>query len=812
MTKPPSLSRRKFLHSVGAVGAGLMLGGGASAAPKKAGPIKAGLKKSAVPRVARPLPLSAVRLTGGPLKHAQNLDAAYLLALEPDRMMAFFRKRVGLVPKAAGYGGWDGDGRNLTGHIAGHYLSAVSLMFAATGNARFKERADYMVREMKEVQDRSADGYLGALQDGHERFAEVARGDIRSGGFDLNGLWSPWYVQHKIFAGLRDAYRHTGSRTALAVETRFAAWAEGLYTHLDNAQCQQILRTEFGGMNEVLADLYADTGDPRWMALSDKFQHHAVLDPLAQHQDQLGGLHANTQIPKLLGSLARYIYTGNAADGAAATFFWDAVVHHHSFATGGHGKDEYFGPPDEIAGRMDGRTCESCNVYNMLKLTRSLFSLQPRMEYAEFQEQALFNHALASIDPKDGRTCYMVPVGQDARREYQDMFENFTCCVGSGMENHALHGDGIYYENGKKLWVNLYTPSRAQWQAMDATLTMDTNFPEGSDATLRLTLHSPKLFTLALRRPSWAGDGFAVTVNGKAVKDLPAPGASVEISRIWKSGDSVSLILPKVLRSVPTPDDPHRAALLWGPLVLAGDLGPEHDEQTPAPAPIVFVAAHQPLSQWLHPVPGTPSHFRSDGAGHSTEGDDRAVEVAFAPFYSLHRRTYNAYWDLYTPQEWQQKAAEIALAQSRKRRLDAATVGYAQPGQMQTERDFNEQGEDSAPDRVLGRPGRRGRKWFSFDLPVDPAHPLALILTTSTQEFGRRTFNILLDGQRLAEQTVERVGPGSATPRFAETEYAVPPALVQGKKKATIRFEATQGNEIAAIFGIRIVRTDAPRD
>src|SRR5215470_2781607 len=253
----------------------------------------------AIPDAARPLPLSAVRLTGGPLKQAQDLDADYLLKLEPDRMMAYYRKRAGLEPKAEGYTGWDGDGRNLTGHIAGHYLSAVSLMYAATGDGRFKERADYIVREMKEVQDKQGDGYLGALADGKEQFIEVSKGNIRSASFDLNGLWSPWYVLHKTYAGLRDAYRYTGNRAALEVEIRYADWAEGILSKLDDAQLQKMLNTEFGGMNESLADLYADTGDKRWLELSHRFDHRAVMEPLSRQQNILPGLHGNTQVPKI---------------------------------------------------------------------------------------------------------------------------------------------------------------------------------------------------------------------------------------------------------------------------------------------------------------------------------------------------------------------------------------------------------------------------------------------------------------------------------------------------------------------------------
>ncbi len=331
---------------------------------------------------ARPLPLHKVRVLGGPLKNAQDLDAKYLLELEPNRMLAFLRQRAGLQGKAEPYGGWDGAGRQLTGHIAGHYLSAVSLMWAATGDARFKARADAIVKELAEIQGAHGDGYLGALLDregvsGKQRFQDLSKGVIKSSGFDLNGLWSPWYVEHKIYAGLRDAYRHTGNRAALEVEAKFAAWAEGILAPLSEAQIQQMLGTEFGGMNEVLVDLFADTGDRRWLLLSDKFQHHAIIDPLAAGTDVLGSKHGNTLVPKVLGSLARYVEAGYEKDGRAARFFWARVALHHSFATGGHGKNEYFGRPDELNDMVDGRTAETCNIYNMLKLTRGLFAVEP---------------------------------------------------------------------------------------------------------------------------------------------------------------------------------------------------------------------------------------------------------------------------------------------------------------------------------------------------------------------------------------------------------------------------------------------------
>jgi len=769
----------------------------------------------AVPReVARPLPLTAVRLTGGPLKQAQDLDAKYLLDLEIDRLVAGYRLRAGLDAKAKSYGGWDSvEGKQLTGHIAGHYLSAVSLMYAATGDARFKQRADQLVVQLKEVQDKRGTGYLGALSDAEGRDGsdifekDIAEGRIRSGGFDLNGMWAPWYTLHKTYAGLRDAYRYCGNASALELEVKFAQWAGKVLGNLDAAQIQQMLNGVVGGMNEVRVDLFVDTGDKRWLDLSRKFEHHLVTDGLKQRKDILPGKHGNTQIPKLIGSMERYAATGDAEDLTAASFFWERVAHHHSYATGGHGKDEYFGEPDHFNDRIDGRTAESCNVYNMLKLTRRLFSYQPDASLADFEERALFNHVLGSIDPHDGATCYMVPVGRGVHREYANMADSFTCCVGSGMESHALHGHGIYHEGGDRLWVNLYAPSKAKWAAAGVEIEMSTPFPMGDTASLKIGSAAAKEWTLCLRRPFWANHGFTVKVNGEAV-DCPSPpatkegavtGVYVEIRRAWKTGDSVEVTMPKPLYLAPIPDNPQCAAIMWGPLVLAGEVpesargagGNSRDLQSIP----VLVAAGRPVEDWLKPVAGKPGWFRSEGVG-------KEREVELLPFYQLHRKRYAAYWDLHTPESWSAKSAEIARERERQRQLEAATVAFVQPGEMQPERDFHQQGEDTAPDRVKGRACRRGSKWFSFDLPVESAKPMALVVTYIRDEWRRRTFEILVDGKKVADQVVEARGPQE----FFDVEYALPADVVKGKEKVTVRFQATGGKEIAAGFWLRMIR------
>jgi DUF1680 family protein len=847
---------------------------GASWAQQAAVPQPAPLAiKPAVPYVARPLPLADVRLTGGPLKAAQELDAQYLLSLEPDKILYGLRVHAGLQPKAdGGYGGWDNpEGRQLSGHIAGHYLSAISYMYAATGNPEFKRRVDYMVGEMAECQAAEKDGYLGALKgnapnpgrgrggaaaggattapaaagggagrgrgpqpvmDGKELFKQVAQGQIRSTGFDLNGMWSPWYVQHKIYAGLRDAYRVAGNKQALDVETKFAAWAESIVGGLSEQQLQGynettpegrqrhvpgMLDTEFGGMNEVLADLYADTGDKRWYELSARFEHKSLVEPLAKGEDVLPRKHGNTQVPKLLGDLMRWVYGGDETAGKAARFFWDEVALHHSFATGGHGRNEYFGDPDKLVPMLEGRTAESCNVYNMLKFSRELFALQPDIKYADFHERALFNHVLASINPRNAGLAYMVPVGQGVRQEYGGN-DGFTCCVGTGMESHALHGYGLYYEAGERLYVNLFAPSTANWRAQGVTIEQETAFPEGETASLKIAPATPKELTVSIRRPSWAGDGFAVTVNGEPVKDLGKPDSYVDIKRTWKAGDTVAVTLPKKLWKAATPDDPTKTALMWGPLVLAADMSgmptPGRGGRgnrggagaQPAAAPVypVFVS-DAPIEEWLLPVEGQPAGtFRAVGRAPATGAE---APVIFRPFYRTHNIAYGIYWDVLTTADWQKRSAQLAADQARQQRLQAATVAVVQPGLMQMERDFNFRASDESTVVTVGeRSGRRAAGWMAFDLPVDEAHPMALVVTYRNDEPAARRFEVQVDGTKVKEELVERGSPQEFN--FVEREYAVPAELVKGKQKVTVRFQAAEGSEVGRVFGLRMLRAD----
>jgi DUF1680 family protein len=566
-------------------------------------------------------------------------------------------------------------------------------------------------------------------------------------------------------------------------------------------------------MNEVLADLYADNGDKRWLDLSYKFEHRAVFEPLRRGEDPLNGLHGNTQVPKAIGLAARYIYAGHQQDYAAAAFFWDRVVNHHTFATGGHGKDEYFRDPDQLANISGGRTAETCNVYNMLKLTRLLFALKPSVQYAEFQERALFNHILGSMDPEDGATCYMVPVGAGVRREYADMQRSFTCCVGTGMESHALHGLGMYYESGDRLWINVYAPSTAEWHSGRVKLTMETTFPQGDTATVRIDAQEPRPFTLALRRPSWARNGFSVLVNGRALRTLPPPGSYVEIERTWTRRDTVSIALPKSVTLSRLADDPHRAVVMVGPLVLAGDLGAaprRRDDgdgdgvrQPPIEAPLLVT--DKPVADWLKPSSTRQLEYRAAGIARRVS-DGGSVDVTFVPFHQIHRRTYAAYWDVVTPAEFAVRMKDAAAEATRQRELEAATIAVVVPTDAGAEQPFTMRGEETTVVRAEGRPGRRSAKWFSYDLPIDPSAPIAVVVTYNTDNRRARSFDVSIDGRRVASEQ----HPQSSVSTFTDVEYRVPPDILRAKQRITVRFDATGGNDIAPVFAVRTIRR-APR-
>ena len=739
---------------------------------------------------AQEFPLEDVRLLDGPFKEAMMRDAAYLLRLDPDRLLSGFRKEARLTPKAEVYGGWES--MTIAGHSLGHYLSACSLMFASTGDARFRERVNYIVNELEACQRANGNGYVAAIPNGKKIFQEVSAGDIRVKPFDLNGGWVPWYTLHKLFAGLLDAHRYLQNTKALNIAVKLADWAGATVANLTDDQFQHMLGCEHGGMNEVLAELYARTGNEKYLKLSRRFHHKAVLGPLAQREDRLQGLHANTQIPKLIGLARRYELTSDVADKTAAEFFWDRVVHHHSYVNGGNSDNERFGAPDKLNNRLSDNMSETCNTYNMLKLTRHLFEWHASAEYADYYERALYNHILASQDPNDGMVCYYVPLKANSRKEYSKPFDSFWCCVGTGMENHAKYGEAIYFHNDDAVWVNLFIPSELTWRDKRVSLRQETRYPEDEKVSFTIKAQWPVSFSLRLRYPGWA-QSVRVIVNGVPQTIDAKPGSFIDLKRTWKNGDRVELTIPMTLRLETIPDNPHRVAILYGPTVLAGDLGDEEQPGTVTPA---LVADGNDPSKWMKPVANVPVTF------HTSVG--RPADVTLYPFYRMHHKRYAVYWDLLNQQQWVERETNYKKELERLRVLEAATIDFVQPNEAQLERDHNMQGERTEAGENSGRKWRHARDggWLSFDLRVLPDQPVALVCSYWGSETGPRNFDILVDGKKIAAQSLQNDKPGE----FFDVTYQIPEELTRGKNKITIRFQAQPGNLAGGFYGVRIIR------
>jgi uncharacterized protein len=596
-----------------------------------------------------PFPLNAVRLLDGPFLDAQQRDAAYLLSLQPDRMLHNFRANASLEPKAPVYGGWESEepwvGIRCHGHTLGHYLSAASLMYASTGDDRMKQRVDYIVAELHACQTAARSGLVCAFPDGAAQLENAVAGRPFIG--------VPWYTMHKVFAGLRDAHLYAASLSALDVLTQLAAWTAASIAPMSGEQLERMLRTEHGGMNEVLADVAALTGDSAYLELARRFSHQALLTPLAEGRDPLDGLHANTQIPKAIGFQRIAALTGDERYRRAARFFWQTVVDRRSFATGGHGDNEHFFPPADFARHLDSaKTMETCCTHNMLRLTRMLWQEEPSAAYFDYYERALYNGILASQDPESGMMTYFQATRPAYLRLFNTPERSFWCCTGTGMENHAKYGDSIYFKSSAALWVNLFIPSVVTWKEIGMTLRQTTSFPETPVTHLAVSIAGPPVrATLHVRRPAWCSR-MTVRVNGRRWTAVVSAAGYVGIDREWRDGDRIEVTLPMTLRAEPLPGTDDVIAFLYGPIVLAGRLG----QQGLAPGNQIIVNERESGSMLkteveipalAGDVPGLLRRIRRDphrALIFRTAGAGRPRDVELAPYYRLAHERYNLYW------------------------------------------------------------------------------------------------------------------------------------------------------------------------
>ena len=612
-----------------------------------------------------PFPLRQVELLASPFKAAMERNAKFLLGLDPDRLLHNTRQYAGLEPKGALYGGWESKG--IAGHTLGHYLTALSQQYAATGDARFRERVAYIVKEMAECQRVYGDGYVGALPPLELATLRGFRdGKVEvQGGFNFKGgAWVPWYTQHKVLNGLKDAWVLAGDEQAKEVTLRLADWIEEVTRPLTPEQRQQMLRVEHGGMSETLADIYALTGDEKYLDTARRFYHEEVMRPLLEGRDELAGKHANTQIPKVIGEARLYEVAGDEGGRDIARHFWEEVVRHHSYVIGGNSENEHFGQPDQLSKRLGPATAESCNTYNMLKLTRHLFEWRPEAEYFDFYERALYNHILGSQEPRRGMFAYFISLKPGHFKTYSTSEDSFWCCVGSGMENHTKYNDSIYFHSADALYVNLFIPSRLDWKEKGLVLLQQTAYPRGGTVELRFAPKRPVTLSLRVRSPQWATGGLRFRLNGRPLRVASAPGSYAEVRRTWRAGDRLQVTIPLSVRTEATPDDPRKVAFLYGPLVLAGDLGPvpsgptapyaveqwDNFKQPSAEVPVLVTEAGN-VEGSLKRVRGTMELvFRTVGTG-------RPRDVTLRPFNEIFYDYYNVYWDVLTPAQYAERRA-----------------------------------------------------------------------------------------------------------------------------------------------------------
>ena len=737
---------------------------------------------------AQPFALSEVRLLEGPFKRAQELDREYLLSLDVDRLLHTFRLNAGLPSDAKPYGGWEEPKSEVRGHFVGHYLSACALMYASTGDARLKAKGEALVAGFAACQAKFPSGYLSAYP---EEFIDRVE--------KQQNVWAPYYTLHKLLAGLLDMRVLCGDPRALDVAKKFGDWVVARNDRLTDAQMQAMLGNEHGGMNEGLANLYALTGEEKYLRISKRFNHQAVIGPASQRLDKLTGLHANTQIPKFVGAARQYELTGDDALKTASEFFWNTVVNERSYVIGGHSDGEHFSPKEKLSTAFGPSTTETCNTYNMLKLTRHLFCREPRVEYADYYERALYNHILSSQNPADGMTCYYVPLRAGSSKTYCERETSFWCCTGTGVENHAKYGDSIYFHSGEAaLYVNLFIASDLDWKTRGIKVRQETTFPTADATQLTFTCEKPVALELKLRWPSWAKSGYEVSVNGRSEKTTGLPGSWVTLKRTWQSGDSVSVKTPFSVRTEGFADNPDRFAFFDGPIVLCAQVDPSK----PFPA---VVAARERVAKTLTPA-AEPSTFTASSDVFRAPGALGEI-IKFEPFYAMHGgRHYQVYFDRFTPAQWKEKEAEYAAELERQREVAARTVDYVVPDREQCECDHAMRGEQTGAGDFGDRKWRHAMDggWFSWRLKVLPHAPQELRVTYWGSDGGNRVFDILVEDQIIATQKLENQKPD----KFFDEVYRLPADLLKDKQTISVKFQAHPGASAGGVFGARVMKSD----
>lgn len=659
--------------------------------------------------------LNEVRLKEGPFKNAQDVDLKYILALNPDKLLAPYLIDAGIATKSDRYGNWESIG--LDGHIGGHYLSALSMMYASTGNIELKNRLDYMLSELARCQDKNGNGYVGGIPQGKVFWNRIHNGDIDGSSFGLNNTWVPIYNIHKLFAGLNDAYRYTGSKKAKEILIKLGDWFIELIRPLSDEQLQKILATEHGGINESFADLYSITKDKKYLETAEKLSHKAFLNPLLKKEDKLTGLHANTQIPKVIGFEKIAVLSGNKEWADAVEFFWENVTQKRSVAFGGNSVAEHFNPVNDFDGMIkSNQGPETCNSYNMERLTKALFLDKEDVSYLDFYERTLYNHILSSQHPEKGGFVYFTPIRPNHYRVYSQPDTSMWCCVGSGLENHSKYGELIYSHTNNDVFVNLFIPSILKWKEKGVELEQTTQFPYENYSELILKLKKAKTFTLNIRYPKWA-ENFEILINGKEERIVAKPSAYAAISRKWKSGDKVTIRFKTSTHLESLPDNSNWSAFVNGPIVLAAKTSTaDLDGLFADDSRMGHVAngKYIPLDK-AYALVGEKSGYVSK---LKEEGNMRfrLDSLELEPFFEVHDARYQMYFQTFSKEDYKEKQELLKQQELADLAVEAQTVDKINCGEQQPEVDHLYKGEKSNSGYDDGKFWRNTRSYISYQM------------------------------------------------------------------------------------------------
>jgi len=762
-------------------------------------------------------PLGDVKLLDGLFKHARDLNIEVLLKYDVDRLLAPYRKVAGLPEKAKSYPNWEG----LDGHVGGHYLSALAMNYAATGNAECKKRMDHMISELKACQDANAlkypdwgVGYVGGIPNSAGLWPKIKAGEVSA----IWKYWAPYYNIHKMFAGLRDAWLYTGNTEAKNIFLGFCDWAINITTGLTDAQMEEMLGNEQGGMDEVLADAYQFTGNEKYLVAAKRYSHKVFLEPLSQGIDNLDNKHANTQIPKFIG-FERIAELGHDAKyGKAGSFFWETVTSNRSLAFGGNSRREHFPAKEsciDFVNVNDGP--ESCNSYNMLKLTEDLFRVHPSAKYADYYERTILNHILSSQHPEHGGYVYFTPARPRHYRVYSAPNEAMWCCVGTGMENHGKYNQFIYTHSNDSLFLNLFIASELNWREKGLKIKQETSFPDEEQTKLTVT-EGTSSFKLMVRYPFWVSKGaLKIAVNGKDVVFSALPSSYVCIDRKWKKGDVIQITLPMHNTIEHLPNVPEYIAFMHGPILLGAKTGTEDlkgliaddgrwgqssgGEFLPVDkAPILIDDEIQNIGDKLIPVKNKLLNFTLNVKMANPAG------LTLEPFYKIHDSRYMMYWLALSHAGYKAYTDSMANIEKEKLALENRTIDKVATGEQQPETDHVLQSEKSNKGNNLNEFFREAHDggYFSYDLSTKSETNISLMVRYWGAEWGNRKFDISIDDEKLV--TEDNTSKWNQS-MFKDVVYSIPGSMVKGKTHVRVKFQSLPESTAGAVYYLRLLRT-----